>query len=89
MLAGTLMLSPGARIKLGFLYVTGRGVTKDPVAAYGWILAASQAGDHRGDEYLNELSAQMDAEQLETATRRARELQEVRQASATETAFVR
>jgi len=79
----------GARIKLGFLYMTGRGVAKDATAAYAWILAASLAGDHRGDEYLSELRAQMKPEQLEAATRRANELRVARQASAAESAFVR
>jgi TPR repeat protein len=79
----------GARIKLGFLYMTGRGVVIDPVAAYGWILAASLAGDHRGDDYLGTLEASLRAEQLESAARRARELQAVRRAAPTETAFIR
>jgi uncharacterized protein len=79
---------PAARIKLGFLYMVGRGVVKDPASAYGWILAASLAGDRRGDEYLSELKTTLRPEQLEVATRRAHELQAVRQPSMTETAFV-
>jgi len=79
----------GARIKLGFLHMMGRGVEKDPVAAYGWILAASQAGDHRGDQYLSSLQMELQAEQLEAATKRARELQAAPEASPMEMAFVR
>jgi TPR repeat protein len=78
-----------ARIKLGFLYMTGRGVAEDRVAAYGWILAASKAGDHRGDEYLTALSAELNAEQHEAATRQASELQQARPVRSTATAQVR
>ena len=56
-----------AQIKLGFLLMHGLGTAKDPATAYSWILAASKAGDHRGDEYLPTLKAQLDQKQLAEA----------------------
>jgi TPR repeat protein len=56
-----------AQIKLGFLLMNGLGTSKDPAAAYSWILAASKAGDHRGDEYLQALKPQLDQKQLAQA----------------------
>ena len=53
-----------AQIKLGFLLMNGLGTAKDPAAAYSWVLAASKAGDHRGDEYLQTLKSQLDQNQL-------------------------
>jgi hypothetical protein len=50
---------------------------------------ARRRGDHRGDDYHGTLEASLKAEQLESATRRARELQAVRRASLTETALIR
>jgi len=38
----------GARIKLGYLYMTGRGTRKDDEAAYAWIKAAALGGDPPG-----------------------------------------
>jgi hypothetical protein len=52
-------------------------VHKGAQAGYSWILAASLAGDKRGDEYLSTLREQLHEEQLEQATRRAQELQAV------------
>jgi hypothetical protein len=52
-------------------------------------LAASEAGDHRGDEYLAALQGQLEAEQREAATKRARQLQAAGpDPSPMETAFV-
>jgi TPR repeat protein len=53
-----------AQIKRGFLLMNGLGCAKDPIAAYSSILAASKAGDHRGDEYLETLKSQLDQPQL-------------------------
>src|SRR5262249_17585286 len=53
-----------AQIKLGFLLMNGLGCAKDPVSAYSSILAASKAGDHRGDDYLETLRSQLDQQQL-------------------------
>ena len=53
-----------AQIKLGFLLMNGLGCAKDPVSAYSSILAASKAGDHRGDGYLEALKSQLDQQQL-------------------------
>jgi hypothetical protein len=50
------------------------GTTKDPVAAYAWILAASKAGDHRGDDFLPALRATLDQQELAQATRQAQSL---------------
>jgi len=61
-------------IKLGFLYMTGRAVQKNPETAYAWIMAASLAGDHRGDNYISALQAQLSSEQISRATQRARDL---------------
>jgi len=77
-----------ARIKLGFLFMTGRGVPKDAAAAYQWILAASLAGDHRGDEYLPELRAELRPEQMEWAAQHAKALQATSRETLLETAYV-
>src|SRR5262245_15918069 len=53
-----------AQIKLGFLLMNGLGCAKDQAAAYSWVLAASKAGDHRGDEYLQMLKPLLDQKQL-------------------------
>jgi len=53
-----------AQIKLGFLLMNSLGCAKDPVSAYSSILAASKAGDHRGDGYLETLKSQLDQQQL-------------------------
>src|SRR5262245_7022591 len=60
-----------ARIDLGFLLMNGLGTAKDPVAAYAWILAASKAGDHRGDGYLAALGAILDQQKLAQATQQS------------------
>jgi TPR repeat protein len=64
----------GAMIKLGFLYMTGRAVQKNPETAYAWILAASLAGDHRGESYISALQPQLSAPQISRATQCARAL---------------
>jgi TPR repeat protein len=64
----------GARIKLGYLYANGRGTQKDLQAAYEWIMAASLAGDQRGQYLIKPLEASLSAEQLRTARNRARVL---------------
>jgi TPR repeat protein len=80
----------GAQIKLGYMYMTGRGVPKSMETAYAWILAAAESGDHRGDEYLPAVKAQLTAEQLTHAAGRAEELQsKFHRPNSTETAFVR
>jgi TPR repeat protein len=61
----------GAMIKLGFLYMSGRAVQKNPEAAYAWMLAASLAGDHRGENYISALQSQLNAQQIRHATQRA------------------
>jgi len=66
----------GARIKLGFLLMQGLGIAKDPFAAYSRILAASKAGDHRGDEYLPALQASLDQQKLAQATQHAFSLEQ-------------
>src|SRR5262249_21774696 len=53
-----------AQIKLGFLLMNGLGCAEDRVSAYSSILAASKAGDHRGDGYLEALKSQLDQQQL-------------------------
>jgi TPR repeat protein len=63
-----------ARIDFGFLLMNGLGTAKDPVAAYAWILAASKAGDHRGDDYLSALRATLDQQKLAQATQQAQSL---------------
>jgi hypothetical protein len=49
----------------------GLGTAKDPFAAYCWILAASKAGDHRGDEYLPALQASLDQQKPAQAIQQA------------------
>ena len=63
-----------ARIDFGFLLMNGLGTAKDPVAAYAWILAASNAGDHHGDDYLSALRTTLDQQKLEQATQQAQSL---------------
>jgi TPR repeat protein len=58
----------GAMIKLGFLYMTGRAVQKNPETAYAWMLAASLAGDHRGEGYISALRSQLSGPQISRAT---------------------
>jgi len=78
----------GARIKLGYMYATGRATRKDAESAYIWILAASLAGDRRGIGYLPSLEAEMTPGQLARAKERARELQATPPISVAEVAFV-
>jgi TPR repeat protein len=78
----------GARIKLGYMYATGRAIQKDAESSYIWILAASLAGDRRGLGYLSALEAQLTPEQLARAKERARELQATPHISMAEMAFV-
>ncbi len=54
--------------------MNGLGAAKDSSAAYAWILSASQAGDHRGDEYLTQLQRDLDKQELAQATRQAHSL---------------
>jgi TPR repeat protein len=61
----------GARIKLGYLYANGRGTQKDLQLAYEWILAASLAGDQRGQYLIKPLESALSAAQLRTAQDRA------------------
>ena len=53
-----------ARIKLGYMYANGLGVKKDSETAYAWVLAASTAGDHRGDYLLPALKEVFSARQI-------------------------
>jgi TPR repeat protein len=79
----------GALIKLGYLYATGRAGHIDAEAAYAWILAASLAGDARGEKYLAPLEKQLNAEQLARAKERAQALQAAQEHAIPELAFVR
>ena len=63
-----------ARIKLGYMYSTGRGTTKDLRTAYMWISAAQNAGDKRGDDLLRSLTSQLTAPQIAEAQEQARHL---------------
>ena len=60
-----------ARIKLGYMYINGRGTPQDLEAAYSWIQAASSAGDQRGEKYLVWLKNKLGKEQIERAEMRA------------------
>lgn len=71
-----------AQIKFGFLLMNGLGCAKDPASAYSWILAASKAGDHRGDEYLQALKSQLDQKQVAQADAKSQS-----QLAAAESAF--
>jgi hypothetical protein len=57
------------------MLMNGLGSAKDASAGYSWILAASQAGDHRGDDYLPALRASLDQQRLAEAAERAHSLQ--------------
>ena len=61
-----------ARIKLGYMYANGLAVEKDPATAYAWILAASTAGDHRGDYMMPALKELLSARQIAAVSERAR-----------------
>ena len=54
--------------------MNGLGTAKDPVAAYAWILAASKAGDNRGDNFLPALRANLNQQELVQATQQAQSL---------------
>jgi TPR repeat protein len=64
----------GAQIKLGYMYATGRGTATDVEVAYGWLAAASLAGDKRGDDLIHSLERKLKREQIARATDRARAL---------------
>jgi TPR repeat protein len=78
-----------ARIKLGYLYASGREARRDAEAAYAWILSAVLAGDNRGQEYLVPLEKQLSTEQLVRAKERARALQAAEARAIPELAFLR
>jgi len=79
----------GARIKLGFMYANGRATKRDEETAYAYILAASIAGDARGVEYVRAIGAKLSAEQLESATKRAKAMQVAPVIPREEMAFVK
>lgn len=61
-----------ALIKLAYLYANGRGTQRNPDAAYDSLLAATQAGDQRGQDLLRSLEMALTAEQIERAKARVR-----------------
>jgi len=61
----------GARIKLGYMYEEGRGTERNAQAAYEWIMAATLAGDQRGQYLIKPLEAKLTAEQIQRAKDRA------------------
>ena len=64
----------GARIKLAYMYAEGRGTQRNAQAAYEWVMAATLAGDQRGQYLIKPLEAKLTAEQLQRARDRARVL---------------
>jgi len=64
----------GARIKLAYMYAEGRGTQRNAQAAYEWVMAATLAGDQRGQYLIRPLEAKLTAEQLQRAKDRARVL---------------
>ena len=78
-----------ARIKLGYLYASGREGRQDAEAAYAWILSALLAGDERGKDYLAPLEKQLSEEQLVRAKERAHALQAAEAHTIPELAFLR
>jgi uncharacterized protein len=61
----------GARIKLGYMYEEGRGTDRNAQAAYEWIMAATLAGDQRGQYLIKPLESKLTAEQIQRAKDRA------------------
>ncbi len=61
----------GARIKLGYLYLNGKGTQRDLETAYVWIKAAALSGDQRGTGYLDYLEAKLSPQQLQRLRSRA------------------
>ena len=47
----------GARIKLAYMYAEGRGTQRNAQAAYEWVMAATLAGDQRGQYLIKPLEA--------------------------------
>ena len=56
---------------LGKLYGDGRGLTKDNVSAYEWMLLASQHGAEQCLQELKKLETEMTPDQVDEAKRRA------------------
>jgi TPR repeat protein len=79
----------GARIKLGYMYGSGRAGHTDAEVAYAWILAAELAGDTRGHQYLAPLEKQLSAEQRARAKAKAQALQQAQLHAIPQLAFVR
>ena len=56
------------------MYANGNGVLKDPVEAHAWCNIAGVRGDEKAQKARDFLEEKMTKEQIEGATKRAREL---------------
>jgi TPR repeat protein len=59
---------------LAHMYAQGRGTKADLEAAYTWVLAASLAGDARGQELISSLKTRLGTEEITRAEDGARKL---------------
>jgi uncharacterized protein len=78
----------GAQIKLGYMLAEGRGTPRDLENGLAWIVAASIAGDNRGEEMLQSLERQLTAQQLKRAKEHGRTLRQQPNQAMTAAAFV-
>ena len=59
--------SGAAQLNLANLYLEGRGVQADPVAAYAWADAAAASGEPGGQRIVDKLARLMPLAQLKQA----------------------
>lgn len=62
-----------AQIMLGLAYCTGKGVSRDAVQGYKWLLIAAKSGDKLAAKAVKINSEGMAASQIDKAERLARE----------------
>lgn len=78
----------GAQIKLGYMLSEGRGTQRDVENGLAWIVAASIAGDSRGEPWMHSLERQLSPAQLSRAKDHARALRQHPGQQLSATAFV-
>lgn len=65
--------SSDALYRLGIMYSTGQGVTRDNVAAHKWFNLAALAGSQEARSWRKELAQEMSPQEIAEAQRQARE----------------
>jgi TPR repeat protein len=53
-----------ARLNIGIIYATGRGIPRSDVHAYAWWLIAAEDGHQKALEYLGRIEAGMSLDQI-------------------------